>query len=594
MTVKKVSNLVEVLEHSVSQFASRRLFGTKRDGQYQWITYKEFGTLVENFRGGLAQIGVAKGDRVAIISNNRVEWAVAAYATYSLGACFVPMYEKQHLEDWLYIIRDSGAKVVVAATQEIANKVETLKEDLENFESIICLEGNASTEGTYAHVLKTGAENPVAAIKPNTEDLAGFIYTSGTTGNPKGVLLTHKNFSHNINGVREIFEIKGEDCSLSFLPWAHSFGQTVELHCMFANGAAIGLAESVTTIIENLSEVRPTILISVPRIFNKIYDGVNKKMDKEGGFKRTLFLAAVANAEKRRELAAKGQTSWFVEKKNSLFDKVIFSKVRDRFGGRLRYAFSGGAALSKDVAMFIDNLGITVYEGYGLSETSPVACGNCPGGHVIGSVGRPIPGVRVEIEPVPHIQEDGIGEIIIYGDNVMKGYHGLPEANKSVFTEDGGFRTGDLGRKDKEGFVYITGRVKEQYKLENGKYVVPAPLEELLKLSPYVNQAMIYGANKPYNVAIVVPDAEALLDWAGQNGKPQDLNALLEDAQVRDLMQSQLAEYGKSFKGYEHPRKFKLIAEEFSTENDMLTPKLSLKRRNVMKVYGDLIESMYK
>jgi long-chain acyl-CoA synthetase len=592
MATKMVSNLVEVLEQAVDQFGDRNLFGTKTGGSYRWITYRQFGEMVDHARGGLAELGVVKGDRVAIIANNRVEWAVTAYATFGLGACLSPMYEKQHIDDWRYIVSDCGAKVLVVSTTSIRDKCSVLLDECESLETIVRLDGGDEGDGWGALLLR-GSEFPAAPLQPEPSDLAGFIYTSGTTGQPKGVLLTHGNFAHNVNAIREIFPIEAGDTSLSFLPWAHSFGQTCELHCMLANGGAIGLAESVATILRNLTEVRPTLLFSVPRIFNKIYDGVNKKVNKEGGFKKWMFEQALANSAARRDLADKGGASWWVDKKHGVFDQKIFSKIRDSFGGRLRYAFSGGAALSPAVATFIDNLGIMVYEGYGLSETSPVVCANAPGRRRIGSVGKAVPGCRVVIEPVPHILDPGVGEIIVYGPNVMTGYHNLPDETAAVFTEDGGFRTGDLGRLDKEGFLYITGRVKEQYKLENGKYVVPAPLEEQLKLSPYVNQVMIYGANRPYNVALVVPDEAALMEWAAINGKSKDLKVLLEDGEVRKLIEGQVAEYGKTFKGYEHPRRFKLIGEEFSTDNDMLTPKMSLKRRNVMKVYGELIETLY-
>ncbi len=590
--MKRVSNLVEVLEQAVDQFGDRNLFGTKTGGKYTWITYRQFGEMVAHARGGLAQLGVVKGDRVAIIANNRVEWAVTAYATYGLGACLAPMYEKQHIDDWRYIVGDCGAKVLVVSTTATADKCRVLVDDCDELEHIIRLDGGDAEDG-WGALLARGAESPAAPFLPESSDLAGFIYTSGTTGQPKGVLLTHGNFAHNVNAIRELFPIEAGDTSLSFLPWAHSLGQTCELHCMLANGGAIGIAESVATILRNLTEVRPTLLFSVPRIFNKIYDGVNKKVDKEGGFKKWMFERALENSGARRELSERGGSSWWVDKKHGFFDQKIFSKIRESFGGRLRYAFSGGAALSPAVATFIDNLGIMVYEGYGLSETSPVVCANAPGRRRIGSVGKPVPGCRVVIEPLPHILDPGVGEILVYGPNVMRGYHNLPEETAAVFTEDGGFRTGDLGRLDKEGFLYITGRVKEQYKLENGKYVVPAPLEEQLKLSPYINQVMIYGENKPYNVALIVPDEIALVEWAGENGKSKDLSVLLEDPEVRKLMEGQVAEHGRAFKGYEHPRKFRLIAEEFSTENDMLTPKMSLKRRNVMKVYGDLIATLY-
>src|SRR6185295_12235513 len=274
-------------------------------------------------------------------------------------------------------------------------------------------------------------------------------------------------------------------------------------------------------------------------------------------------------------------------------DKIVFTKVRDRFGGRLKYAFSGGSALSRDVAEFIDSLGITVYEGYGLTETSPIATANRPGGHRIGSVGQPIPGVKVVLDKSK--ADDGKqGEIIVYGPNVMMGYHNRDEDNKEVFTEDGGFRTGDLGTVDDDGFLFITGRIKEQYKLENGKYVAPAPLEEHLKLSPYVVNAMVYGDNRLFNIALVVPDMDGLKKWAEGQGIAADSDQkLLENAKVLEQMQAQVDEYSKAFKGFERIKKVTLTAEDFTTQNGMLTPSLKVKRREVWKKFGPQIEALY-
>jgi long-chain acyl-CoA synthetase len=593
MGIGKVTNLVEMQQKAVKAFGPERLFGTKRDGQYQWTTYREFGEQVDKFRGGLAKLGVEAGDRVAIISDNRVEWAVAAYATYGRAACFVPMYEHQHASDWKYILKDCAAKVAIVAKTKIYDTIAPMADELDTLQTVINMEAPDDDPSSFGHVLELGAGNPAKAANPDPEELMGFIYTSGTTGNPKGVLLTHGNIASNINAVHEIFPMSPEDTSLSFLPWAHSFGQTVELHCMMSSGAAVGIAESVATIVANMPEVRPTLLVAVPRIFNKIYDGLQKKMTKAGGVKKWMFDTAMANATLRRELAEKGESSWWVDKKHGAFDSLVFSKIREAFGGRLKYAFSGGAALNPDIARFIDNINITIYEGYGLSETSPIACANYPDNRKIGSVGKAIPGCRAEIAPVEHMKEAGVGEIVLYGPNIMKGYHGLDKETEDVFTEDGGFRTGDLGRIDDEGYVYITGRVKEQYKLENGKYVVPAPLEESLKLSPFINQIMIHGANKPFNVALIVPDLDAIKDWAASNGKGADLDALLGDADLNKAIADDIANFGKAFKGYERPRKFELIKEEFSTDNDMLTPSLKVKRRNVMTAYGEKLERLY-
>lgn len=592
--MEKVTNLIQVFEHARSAYAQRRLFGTRRQGEYRWITYQAFAEQVDLARGGLAEMGVARGDRVAIISDNRVEWAAAAYATYGLVAQFVPMYEDQATQEWRYILNDSQARVVIAADARIYDQLQSMLDDIDSLERVINLDGAPDDEDSWAALLEAGRAHPTPSTQPDSTDIAGLIYTSGTTGNPKGVLLSHGNFASNIEGVRGLFDIREDDSSLSFLPWAHSFGQTCELHCMLAEGAALGLAESVQSILANLDEVRPTLLFAVPQVFNRIYSVLQQRMARQGGVKKTLFDTALANAQRRRRLAANGQSSWWVEQKHQFFDKTVFSKVRDRFGGRLRYAFSGGAALSTEVATFIDDLGITIYEGYGLSETSPIATANSPGHRKIGSVGRPLPGVTIKIEPVPHIEERGIGEIIIYGPNVMQGYHNQPEATSRVFTSDGGFRSGDLGRQDGDGYLYITGRVKEQYKLENGKYVVPAPLEELLQLAPAIHQIMIHGANRPYNVALIAPNFDFLAQWAAQQGKPTAPEAMLKDSAVKKLITEQLREYGKGFRGYEHPRKFRLLTEEFSTDNGMLTPKMSLKRRNIMKAHGELIDDMYR
>ena len=587
-------NLIEMFEKSVASFADRKLFGVKTEGRYQWATYGEVGRSVDAFRGGLASLGVGPGDKVAIISNNSPMWAVGAYATYGLGAQYVPMYEAQVEKDWSYILKDSGTKVLLVSTEAIYERTRGFVDELETLEHVILLKGSAPGATTYEDLKDLGEESPVASVSPKRDDICGFIYTSGTTGEPKGVLLSHWNLVSNINAIHSLFPMESDDVSLSFLPWAHSFGQTCELHCMVSYGAAIGLAVSVETIIENLPEVQPTLLFSVPRIFNRIYDGVQKKMAAAGGLKLKLFNATMSTANKRRDLAERGESSPLLDLTHGLLDKVVASKVRDRFGGRLRYAFSGGAALSKEVGLFIDNLGIKVYEGYGLTETSPIVSANRPGAQKIGSIGQCIPGVTVTIAPTETAPE-GQGEIVVYGPNIMQGYHNLPAKTAEVMTEDGGFRTGDMGRKDDEGYLWITGRVKEQYKLENGRYVVPAPLEEQLKLSPLINQVMIDGANRPFNVAVIVPDLESLKAWAQETGVPYDSDEqLCAHGDAHERIGQELQAYGAEFKGYEHVKKWALAPEEFSPANDMLTPTLKLKRRNVMAAYESIISELYE
>ena len=595
------SSLVDMQVKATQRYAKNPLFGTKVNGTYQWMNYEEFNRYVEQFRAALALLGVDRGDKVAVIADNRVEWAVGAYATYGRAAHYVPMYQAQLPKDWEYILRDSGTKVALVANEDVYQKTKPFLETIPTLKHIICFEADESKDYSYKAHLKKGAASPVEPTYPEASETAGLIYTSGTTGKPKGVILSHGNIISNVNAVHGFFPMSAEDRSLSFLPWAHSFGQTVELHVLLSCGASMGIAVKVPeTLIENLGEVKPTLLFAVPRIFNRIYDGLNKKIAAGSPVSRFLFNKGLAVAKKRRLLAEQGKTSSFLEMQYKFFDKLVFSKVKARFGGRLKYAFSGGAALSRDVALFIDDVGIKVFEGYGLTETSPIATANSPHASKIGTIGKPIPGVEIFIcndagDILPQGQE---GEIVVVGPNVMQGYHNHPEDTAKVIFDLKGkraFRTGDMGSVDPEGFIKITGRVKEQYKLENGKYVVPSPLEELLKLSGFIDQVFLYGFNKPYNVVLVFPDEAAIKEWAAKNGVPgTTLAEINKDSRTHALIGEELKKFGEEIKGYERPVKWALLNEGFTIENDMMTPKMSIKRNKVTDAYKDLLESLYK
>jgi long-chain acyl-CoA synthetase len=580
----KYETLVDIYTDAIRTFPDNPLFGTKKGGQWHWTTYLEFGRMTDGFRAGLVSLGVVKGDRVAVIANNRVEWAVAAYACFGLGAAFVPMYEAQLAKDWDFIVRDCSAKVLVVATDAIAEKTKEFLGTIPGLQFIVSMDPATKPSDkvkSFKELTKTSMDVPLD--KPLPKDTAGFIYTSGTTGNPKGVILSHGNIASNVSAIHECFPMSSMDRSLSFLPWAHSFGQTVELHGLFSMGASLAIAESVEKILDNLAETKPTLLFSVPRIFNKIYAAVQKQISTKPGFIQAMVKSALASRGKQRRGEEVSMTEGLVL---AITDKIVFSKVRARFGGQLKYAFSGGAAISTEVAEFIDSLGITVYEGYGLTETSPIATANWPNNRKIGSVGKAIPGVKVTIS------EDS--EIVVHGPNVMQGYHNRKEENDAVMTPDGGFRTGDMGRIDAEGFIFITGRLKEQYKLENGKYVVPTPLEEQLKLSPYVLNVMVHGDNKPFNVALLVANVDALKTWGQENGVTEsDPEKLCAHSKVRALLKGEIDKYGEKFKGFEGVKDFALIPEDFTTENGMLTPSLKVKRRKVFERYESVIEGLY-
>jgi long-chain acyl-CoA synthetase len=583
----KFENLVALCAKSCQEFAERPLFGVKSGTTWTWLTYAEFGRLVDEFRGGLASLGVGPGDKVAIIADNRVEWAVACYATYGLGAAYVPMYQAQLEKEWHFILHDCRAKVVLCATKEITDAIRRMRGDLPDLQHVIGLELPPSDADSYAALLEVGRKRPAPAASPGSEDLAGLIYTSGTTGMPKGVMLSHGNIISNVNAIHQVFTFEPDDRSLAFLPWAHSFGQTCELHCLVSMGCSMAINDDIKNLVANLAEVKPTVLYAVPRVFNRLYDGVNAQVAAKPAIIQRLFNHGIEVANRR----ARGETIGPVDSLLlALADRLIFSTVRARFGGRLKYAISGSAALSPEVAAFIDALGITVYEGYGLTETSPIATANWPGARKMGSVGKAIPGVSIQIDRTA-TGDPVHGEIIIKGPNVMQGYHNRPDENAAVLMEDRSFRSGDMGYMDADGFLHITGRIKEQYKLENGKYVVPSPLEERLKLSPYIANVMVYGANKPHNVALIVPDEEALKGWAAKESVT--LGDVSRNERVRELIGKEIDELSRDMKGYERVQNFVLAVEDFTTDNGMLTPTLKLKRRVVMERYGGDLDGLY-
>ena len=335
--------------------------------------------------------------------------------------------------------------------------------------------------------------------------------------------------------------------------------------------------------------------MAVPRVFNKIYDGLFAKMNQEKGLKKALFFMTVASAKKKRELAAQGKSDLITNIKFAIGDKLVFSKIRDRFGGRLRGAMTASAAMNPKIAGFFFDLGIPTFDCYGMTETAPAITMNGPEAYRLGSVGRPVGQMRVVIDK--SVVEDGAtdGEIIAYGPNVMMGYHNKPEATAQVMTPDGGIRTGDRGRLDKDGFLFITGRIKEQYKLENGKFVFPSSLEEDIRLIPYIENAMIYGENRPYNICLIIPDFLVLAKYAKDHGLPNDPKELIKTKEVQDLISSEVLSTLKSkYGGYEIPKKFILLSENFSVDDGTLTQTLKVKRRVVLKKYQDLIDAQYQ
>jgi long-chain acyl-CoA synthetase len=590
----KPSNLVEMFENSVNKYADRTCLGTKnRQGEYEWVSYREMGRRIDNLRAGLAAAGIKRGDAVGIISNNSVDWAVGHFATAGLGAFYVPMYEAELAHVWEYIIKDSATKILFVSKDEIFETVKDFPKQIPTLKQIFLLQGEG--KNTMSELERIGQKKPVKAIDPEPEEVAVLVYTSGTTGDPKGVLLTHGNWTSNHHARAVAYpEFNQEDRTVSLLPWAHCYGLG-ELHTFTAVGGSLGFLQSTQTIVEDMAKIKPTFLIAVPRVFNKVYDTIVTKVNDAGGFKKTLFDAGVGAAKERRQLAEHGKSSLKADLTFKIINKLVFQKVRDLFGGRLRGAVTGSAAMNPEISKFFFDIGIPLYDVYGMTETSPGITANCPSSYRIGSVGRVMDKVRVVIDKSIVGPDAKDGEIIVYGPNVMKGYHNKPEATKEIITPDGGVRTGDRGRIDKDGFLWITGRIKEQFKLENGKYVFPATLEEDICLNHYVQSAMIYGAGREYTVCMIVPDFFALERYAEKNNLPPDMKTLIARDDIRKMISKEIVDNLKNKYGsYEIPKKFLFLENPFTLENGMMTQTMKLKRRVIIEKYGGMIEDLYK
>ena len=589
-------NLVEFLEGSVAKYPNRPLFGTKNSrDEYEWITYAEVGKRVDNLRAGLAGLGVGKGDTVGIIANNRTEWVICAFASYGLGARWVPMYESELPHVWKYIVTDSSIKILFVSKPEIYEQLKNFVNEIPTLEKIFLIEGEG--ENSMAGLEKEGDKKPVSSINPGVDDIAALIYTSGTTGDPKGVLLSHGNLASNSHAGRKMYPelMVNTGVSLSILPWAHSYGQTAELYSMIYLGGSIGIMGNVKTLASDIAKIKPTWIIAVPRVFNKIYDGLWLKMNEAGGLPKKLFVMGVQSAKKRRELAAKGKSDFITNLKFKIADKIVFQKIRNGLGGRLMGSMTASAMMNPEIAIFFFDIGIPLYDCYGMSETSPAITMNSSVDYKLGTVGKPIENVRVVIDTSLGDEKLGDGEIVVYGPNVMKGYNNKPEQTREVITEDGGMRTGDRGRLDEDGFLHITGRIKEQFKLQNGKFVFPSSLEEDICLVPYVENAMIYGEGRAYNVCLVVPDFPALEKYAQKNNLPTAPEKLVEMEEINELIGGEIVKslQGK-YGGYEIPKKFIYLTEGFSLENGTLTQTMKVKRRVVLERYQEDINAKYK
>ena len=564
--------------------------------QYAPISHRTLIDRVQRVRYGLAAIGVQRGDRVAIVSENRPEWAIADFACLTSGVTDVPLYPSLPAEQLRYPLRDSGAVAVFVSTEAQAAKIAAIRGDLPALKTVIAFDKSAAKHAdiTLEALEQKGAEGDsparaaefkAEALRVRPDDLATLIYTSGTTGEPKGVMLSHDNIYSNVAATRNALVMRGDDVSLSFLPLSHIL-QRMGDYWFLATGTCIAYVESFDLVPIAMSQVRPTIAISVPRLYEKMYARVLENALAGGTLKKRIFFWARGVADRwADEKLAGREPRGFLAMQYALAQKLVFSKLKARTGGRLRYFVSGGAPLAPEINKFFYAAGLVILEGYGLTETSPVIGVNTPENFRIGTIGKPIDGVEVKIA------DDG--EILTRGPHVMKGYYNKPDATRETLDADGWFKTGDIGVIE-DGFIRITDRKKDIIVTAGGKNIAPQPIENAVKTNKYVSQAVMIGDKRKFPVMLVVPNWDNLEKWAkGKNILWTDRAQLLAMPTVRAKMDKEVATKFEGLASFETPKKIGLLEHDFSVDSGELTPTLKVKRRVIDRNYKSVIDGLY-
>ncbi|HEV2188182.1 MAG TPA: long-chain fatty acid--CoA ligase [Stellaceae bacterium] len=584
MDYDAIDSLPAMFFATAAQRGDRAFLWAKRDGRYQPMSWAETASQVSRLARGLVALGIAPGDRVVLAAESRPEWVIADLAIMSAGAIAVPAYTTNTVEDHRHILGNSGARAVITSKPPLSERVRDAAVQLPNVRQVIAMEGANESTRAWEDVLALGAGRTddiaerIAAIKP--DDIACLIYTSGTGGPPKGVALTHRNIIANCRGAYRLLEMLGlgEEVFLSFLPLSHSYEHTAGLMFPISIGAEIYFAEGADTLAANLIEARPTIMTAVPRLYETLHQRIRLGIEREKGLKRTLFEKAVAIGRKRLAGERLGMGERLLD---PILDRLVRAKVSERFGGRLKAMVSGGAPLNSEIGSFFLALGVQLLQGYGQTETAPVVACNPPGRVKIDSVGPPVDGVTVKIA------EDG--EILVAGDNVMKGYWNDPESTARTLV-DGWLATGDVGYLDDEGYLRITDRKRDFIKNSGGDMIAPAKIEGELTLQPEIAQAMVFGDRRPHLVAILVPDP----DFAGKvAGRGKDLTALTDHPELVKALGEAVARVNAGLPAIERVRRFIVAREAFTTANGQMTPTLKVKRHAVRAVYGAELEALY-
>ncbi|MEX1274736.1 MAG: long-chain fatty acid--CoA ligase [Bacteroidota bacterium] len=595
------STIAEMFDAVMKRFAADRrpMLMHKVEKQYLPISFTEYRRNVERFALGLASFGIAKHDRVAIIAENRPEWIIADMAIVCLGAVGVPIYPTLTPKQIEFIFNDAGVKLAIVSNPFQLAKVTRIKSEVPSLRSTVMMNpkteaGEAGVYG-FSDVYRLGEEfekkHPAyfqeSLASPKPEDLLTIIYTSGTTGNPKGVMLTHTNLVSNIKSAADTIPFNDKDTLLSFLPLCHSFERMAGYYTAMACGATVAYAESVETVRDNLLEIKPTIVTTVPRLFERIHSRVMKQVDSSPALRRKIFQWGLSVGKQYAQALRSGSVSPALKAQHVLADKLVYHKLKKRTGGRIRFFVSGGAALPQALGEFFEAMGIIIIEGYGLTETSPVLTANRLDDYKFGTVGKPIPGVEIKIA------EDG--EILAKGPNIMSGYYNNPAATAEAIDSHGWFHTGDIGTYDAQGHLMITDRKKHLFVSSGGKNIAPQPIESLFLTCKYIDQFVLIGDGRMFLTALIVPEFENLKEYAKNFGISFSLDSdLAQMAEIRKLYDQEIQSLQKDLPSFERVRRFELLPQALTVENGEITPTMKVKRKVVEQKYSTVIEKMYE
>lgn len=593
-TIPEVFNII------CAALPEKDLFLFKKEGKFKGISHRDFQEIVTNFSLGLLELGIRSNDRVGIVSENRLEWIATYMGVLSIGAVAVPVFPSSTSKQEEYIFSDCEVTAVVVSNNYQLHKVMEFKDNLPSLRHVFVMNDDFSCEDfavkPISAILERGKElrakekvfhqlnEKTARIEPN--DLSTLIYTSGTTGNPKGVMLTHNNIVSNITSAIEATGIQESDIFLSYLPWCHAYELTTGLLAGLTAGSTIAIADSVETVGLNMLEVRPTYLTTVPKLLEMIMKRIKNAMDKEKEAKKKMFYWAVSVGKAYVKAKLDNKIGITLKAKHSIADKFVYSKIREKTGGRLTHFVSGGAPLAPEVAEFFIAAGFIVLEGYGLTEASPVVAVTRPDNMELATIGQPLGNVEIKLSEE--------SELLVRGPNVMKGYWGDPQATNAAIDSEGWLYTGDIAVITPKGNIKITDRKKNIFVNTGGKNIAPQPIENVLSQSPFIEQVILLGDNREYITALITPDINQLKVLADSlQISFTNTDELLSNPQIIKTIKNDIDRLQTDFAKYERVRKFRLLSAPFSIESGELTPKMSIKRHIVERNYSFLIDEMY-